>query len=109
MWLCPWVWEQRSEEVLSFPALQSLAARLAAPSQRYSRANLGARVAGRSSDASGGPSAVASGPGTPGRPLGSSAGGGATERGSLAGGMPAEFLQDPSKYPIPHIPFLKCG
>lgn len=36
---------------------------------------------------------------------GTSRGGGA----SVAGGMPPEFIHDPSKYPMPHIPFLKCG
>ena len=30
-------------------------------------------------------------------------------RGPVAGGMPEEFLHDPSKYPVPLIPFLKCG
>jgi hypothetical protein len=40
---------------------------------------------------------------------GTAPGGGAGGRGGLAAGLPPEFLQDPSKYPMPLIPYLKCG
>lgn len=42
---------------------------------------------------------------------GSGSGAYASSRGgaSFGGGMPPEFVHNPSKYPMPHIPFLKCG
>lgn len=59
------------------------------------------------------------GTGTPGQAGGASASGGGggslpghsgpAGRAPAAGGMPDDFLHDPSKYPVPLIPFLKCG
>ena len=87
------------------PSLQSLATRLRAPSMRNSvrMSTGGAHVASLDG------SSMPSGAGTPGRPSGHGRVSGGAPRGPTAGGMPEEFLHDPSKYPVPHIPFLKCG
>lgn len=87
---------------ISSMALQSLMARLQAAPQRPRSQRRLSMIGGT------GDSASASGGNTPGAGLGGGAGGGGV-RGGLAGGLPAEFLQDPSKYPMPLIPFLKCG
>ena len=101
-------------------SLQSLASRLRAPSASLSQSRLrvgpgGASRLPTSLDGSAAPSGAA----TPGRWGGASASGagggsapghgGQLPRASVAGGMPEEFLHDPSKYPVPLIPFLKCG
>jgi hypothetical protein len=67
-----------------------------------------------------GSDAAPSGSSTPGRGLSGNGGSDSgperpTPRGvagagaGVAGGLPQEFLHDPSKYPMPHIPFLKTG
>lgn len=77
---------------------QSLANRLRGPSMLHRPGSLRGMEA-MGCDASVPPSASGTGG------YSSSRGGGA----SVGGGMPPEFIKDPSRYPMPHIPFLKCG
>ncbi len=106
----------------TYHEMQSLGGRFRPPSTTISQSRLRVGPVGpvRLPPSLDGGAAAPSSGGTPGQQWGgtsaSGAGGGslpghsgAAARGPAAGGMPEEFLHDPSKYPVPLIPFLKCG
>lgn len=86
----------------------SLAARLRTPTLRQ-RHSMRSVDSGAALDAALPLSSRGSSHGGGGMGGSSHGGGGGMGGGSLGGGMPPEFIHDPSKYPMPHIPFLKCG
>lgn len=78
--------------------LQSLAMRLRVPpsKRRASRAGVEFPASGDGS--------------TPGLRRTSSGAGVGSNRGGLAGALPSDVIADSfSRYPMPHVPFLKCG